>query len=347
MSSSIGPQIPEILKAKFFSESEGQEKEQLEADIGSKSELNNTSNELAERKFSHIIGPEVSLKDSVIGDSDDPDVYMPALPPDMLAERQEKKNRASEGKKNQTNKTTKTTSRRILGPAVMPPPGYQPYKGEEEEEIIGPVLPEGLTDNLNQELDLQRRLEEFEERSERMRQALRPDLSDSEGILQRGEWMLVPPSRFLAAESLNKLRSRKFNKKDYDPTKVDNSLWTETPSERQNRLKDQKASIGEKKPQKEEEEEEPIQYTAEELEISERVHEYNEKYRPKSLLKQHSETYAKSKKWEQDDVRQRPFDRDRDVLGPRRMNPRKRKEILELASGLGSKFGHGRSGTFL
>ncbi len=70
-------------------------------------------------------------------------------------------------------------------------------------------------------------------------------------------------------------------------------------------------------------------------------------HRPRTLLEMHTETYAKSRNWEKDDVSSRPFDRDRDVLGPRRINSRKRKEIMDQARGLTTKFGHGRHGTFL
>jgi hypothetical protein len=77
------------------------------------------------------------------------------------------------------------------------------------------------------------------------------------------------------------------------------------------------------------------------------VKEYNELYRPKSLLETHSEDYVKSRKWQDDDASKRSFDREKDVLGTRRMDSRKRKEFLDNAKGLSSKFGHGKHGSFL
>ncbi|CAG8796557.1 857_t:CDS:2, partial [Dentiscutata erythropus] len=95
------------------------------------------------------------------------------------------------------------------------------------------------------------------------------------------------------------------------------------------------------------EEEEPIEYSESDLENSKKIKEFNEIHRPKSLLEEHSEKYLKSKKWKDDDVRNRPFDREKDVLGPRRMDSRKRQEILDNAKELSSKFYHGKHGSFL
>ncbi len=74
---------------------------------------------------------------------------------------------------------------------------------------------------------------------------------------------------------------------------------------------------------------------------------YQELYRPKSLLETHAENYVKSRKWKDDDASKRAFDREKDVLGTRRMDLRKRKEFLDNAKGLSSKFGHGKHGSFL
>ncbi|CAG8478913.1 7235_t:CDS:2 [Acaulospora morrowiae] len=84
-------------------------------------------------------------------------------------------------------------------------------------------------------------------------------------------------------------------------------------------------------------EEEEIKYTEADLENAKRVKEYNELYRPKSLLEEHAEKYTKSKKWKEDSVSNRPFEREKDVLGARRMDSRKRQEILDNAKELSSK----------
>ncbi|CAG8520367.1 2140_t:CDS:2 [Ambispora leptoticha] len=315
MSLSIGPEIPEHLLKKFQTDSDKQETSDNEKEESTKEQL------------SLNLEPENVETENVIRDQDDPDSYMPALPPDLLEERAKRKRNLKSEEKDLTvsvdddeSMNNKKSSRRVI------------------------VLPKGFSDEINDEIEMQAKIREFEQRAEKMRRELRPNDSDSEKKTERGEWMIVPPKAGFLGESPTNMRSRQFSKKEYDPSKIDNSLWTETPAERIERI--QKSSRQKRKHVKVDDDE-PIKYSKEDLEIAERINEYNEIHRPKSLLEQHSETYVKSKKWEKDDVRQRPFDRDRDVLGARRMDSRKRREILDQAKGLGSKFGHGKGGTFL
>ncbi|CAB4378167.1 unnamed protein product [Rhizophagus irregularis] len=234
--------------------------------------------------------------------------------------------------------------KRVIGPAVMPPPGYSHQEEKEEEDIIGPILPKGFKEG-SDDSNLQKTIQEFEERAEKMRKALEPN-DQGDKPLQRGEWMLVPPETKFLGETPTNMRSRQFKKKTQDPSNSDNSLWTETPAEREERLKKQ-ATSNQKRKHAKDEDDEPIKYTRIDLETAEKVKEYNELYRPKSLLETHSENYVKSRKWQDDDASKRSFDREKDVLGTRRMDSRKRKEFLDNAKGLGSKFGHGKHGSFL
>jgi hypothetical protein len=61
------------------------------------------------------------------------------------------------------------SKKRVIGPAVMPPPGYSHQ--EEEEDIIGPILPKDFKEE-SVDSSLQKTIQEFEERAERMRKAL-------------------------------------------------------------------------------------------------------------------------------------------------------------------------------
>ncbi|CAG8463826.1 2629_t:CDS:2 [Ambispora gerdemannii] len=356
MSLNIGPEIPEHLLKKPQTDSDEQEVSDNEQEVSdneqevSDNEQEDSNEHLSSKSKSSNLDP---IESEDIRDQDDPDSYMPALPPDLLEERaKRKRNLKSEARDLNVSvdgdeSLNKKSSRRVVGPAAPPPPEFlanlQNGEVEEEEDIIGPVLPKGFSDEINDEIEMQTKIHEFEQRAEKMRRELRPDDSDSEKKTERGEWMIVPPKAGFLGESPTNMRSRQFNKKEYDPSKVDNSLWTETPAERIERIK----NSSQKRKHVKVDDDEPIKYSKEELETAESIKEYNAMHRPVSLLEQHSETYVKSKKWEKDDVRQRPFDRDRDVLGPRRMDSRKRREIVDQAKGLGSKFGHGRSGTFL
>jgi len=159
--------------------------------------------------------------------------------------------------------------------------------------------------------------------------------------------MLVPPEKSFLGETPTNMRSRQFKKRAPNSSESDNSLWTETPAEREERLKKQASSNKKRKHTKDEDDDETPKYSRIDLETAQKVDEYNELYRPKSLLETHSESYVKSRKWQDDDVSKRPFDREKDVFGTRRMDSRKRKEFLDSAKGLGSKFGHGKHGSFL
>ncbi|CAG8484469.1 16064_t:CDS:2 [Acaulospora colombiana] len=280
MSEQIGPQIPAHLLSKFQPK-DSDEEDSDDAGPHSYPDSQLDFNEKTESAQFDPSSPQVSSNLEKGGnwddDEDDLDAYMPELPPDILAERQRKKieQEKSLGKSG--------TEKRRIGPAMPPSIEYDEYQiSEEEDDVVGPVLPKDFKEK-NEAYVFQSAIQEFEERSDKMRQKLESG-EDGERRLERGEWMLVPPpeARFLV-----------------------------------------------------------------DLENIRRIKEYNESFRPKTLLEEHSEKYVKSKKWKQDSVSDRPFDREKDVLGARRMDSRKRQEILDNAKELSSKFGHGKSGTFL
>nr|CAG8435401.1 12549_t:CDS:2 [Entrophospora candida] len=158
---------------------------------------------------------------------------------------------------------------------------------------------------------------------------------DDNKSLERGEWMLVPPSSNFLGGSTTSMKSRKFKQKTTDPSSADNSLWTETPAERRERLQKEVITGQKRKRASDKDEDEEMKYTEIDLKRAELVKEYNEHHRPKSLLEQHQENYKKSKKWEKDDVSRRPFDREKDLMSRRPMDSRKRNELLGSATNLG------------
>ncbi|CAG8681081.1 9282_t:CDS:2 [Dentiscutata heterogama] len=338
MSEEIGPQVPPNLLSKFQGDSDTSE-----STLNQKLDASEPNHDPEKRnsQYNAQIGPQIPLSTEMDEAEEDLDAYLPALPPDLLAERQRKKAAKLEQNVDSQRKGAANPRRRPIGPTLPHPTEYSNF--DEEDVVIGPILPKDFEENKD-DLILQQTIQEFEERAEKMRQTLEPD-DKTDKPLQRGEWMLVPPESKFLGETPTNMRSRSFKQKTHDPEKIDNSLWTETPADRQIRL--QKQSTSQKRKHEKEKDDEPIKYSRTDIEKAEAVKAYNELHRSKSLLETHSEGYTKSRKWKDDDVSQRPFDREKDVLGSRRMDSRKRKEFLENARGLNSKFGHGKGGVFL
>ncbi|CAG8637155.1 4623_t:CDS:2, partial [Scutellospora calospora] len=252
----------------------------------------------------------------------------PQIPSSIEQNDREKKSAKQE--QNVDSQRKSVTQRRPIGPEI-PHPKYSNFDEEEDDEIvIGPVLPKGFEEN-NDELILKRTIQEFEERAEKNASSIR-DKSDKP--LQRGEWMLVPPESKFLGETPTNMRSRQFKQRTHDPAKLNNSLWTETPADRLTRL--QQEGTSQKRKYEKEKDDEPIKYSRIDIEKAETIRVYNEQHRSKSLLESHSESYNKSRRWKEDDASKRPFDREKDVLGSRRMDSRKRREFLNNAKELGS-----------
>lgn len=67
-----------------------------------------------------------------------------------------------------------------------------------------------------------------------------------------------------------------------------------------------------------------------------------------SLMDMHRKSYVKSKTYEQEDASKRKFDREKDLKGGSgRMDYKRKQEMLKRAGELSSKFGSGRTGSFL
>ncbi|KAF8168487.1 hypothetical protein B0H34DRAFT_644736 [Crassisporium funariophilum] len=237
-----------------------------------------------------------------------------------------------------------SSSKRQVGPAFPSyAPTYDPntYDEDDDDDDYGPKpLPAGMQ---HQEADP---VKEFMEREENRRK-LAEDAAKPKKA-QRDEWMLVPPSSSSLLGNLDptKLKARQFTRGSGPvAAKVDNSLWTETPAERQQRLADEVSgkkrrvtdapveedNTGAKKRRRQHEEK-----------IKRGVDEYTQKRRGPALVDQHSTT----KQPEEKDPA--IWDHSRDMgLGGRLMDDDKRNKMLKEAKGLGDRFGSGKSGGFL
>jgi hypothetical protein len=171
-------------------------------------------------------------------------------------------------------------------------------------------------------------------------------------VLQREEWMLVPPTSTGLLSNLDptKLKGRQFSRgtAPASTSKNDASLWTETPAERQQRLADEVSGKKRRVTDAPVDEDEDTKAKkrrrkAEEELIRRGVEEHTRKQRGAALVDQHT-TVAKKPETEVPGI----WDHSRDMgLGGRLMDDEKRSKMLKEAKGLGDRFGGGKSGGFL
>ncbi|KAL1933912.1 hypothetical protein VTP01DRAFT_8002 [Rhizomucor pusillus] len=322
----IGPAIPQELlekkRATRNEEEQGGEEEEEE-----------------EQKPTEEI-PAADQPDATNDNDDDPDAYAPALPPDLLEARRQQKEeqRASASTASQAEDQPGRRRRRAPVGPTMPSAIPQP---REEEEVIGPVLPS----NYNPEKDaLESRIAEIEERARQSREAMDAAKDESKTKkVERPEWMIKPPE-IDYLRNADSSRSRGFIGTQMTEAEQDRSVWTDTPAERERKLK-------EAEKRKREEDAGLIRPSAnispqvdpKEMEVKRAVEYHNAVERPKSLMEIHREKRRKTKGESVEDVASRPFDREKDLLAPRKMDRKQRKELLEKSRELDSRFGSGSS----
>ncbi|KAG9014751.1 hypothetical protein FRB94_010598 [Tulasnella sp. JGI-2019a] len=274
------------------------------------------------------IGPAIPAhllkgKQPEVDDESSDDDYGPALPPDLAS--------------------TSNTTKRVIGPSF--PTGRPTVNPDDSDDDYGPKpLPPGH----NQEED---GVSNFLEREERRQKAIEEDSKPK--ALKRDEWMLKPPeaSNIFSSLDTTKLKARQFSRKTEDKI-TDQTLWTETPAERQQRLADEvtgkrkrvEAAAGGNATV--EESLEDRKRRRRDQEIQDQVQEYTKKNRGQTLLDMHSK--AAPSKDSKDSAPAAIWDRDRDMsFTGRLMDEKSRSKLVKDAKDLGSRFGRGTSGGFL
>ncbi|EIM92060.1 uncharacterized protein STEHIDRAFT_117150 [Stereum hirsutum FP-91666 SS1] len=266
-------------------------------------------------------------------EEEEEDDYAPALPPDLAASRSGTNSSAGPPK-------------RVLGPSMGP---ARREEEEESEDEVGPVpLPQGVV--LEEEDGVREFLEKEEQRRKAIEEAAKPK------ALKREEWMLVPPS---ASDLLSNIdptkltKSRQFSRSTAPSRgQTDNSLWTETPAERQQRLADEvsgKKRRAENGPSREEleAEEEARKRRKKDMELKRDVEEHTRKTRGPSLIDAHDSGSKSTQPAEKDEV-PGVWDHSRDMgLGGRLMDEKDRRKMINDAKGLSERFGSGSRGGFL
>ncbi|KAK2736815.1 hypothetical protein FQN55_001404 [Onygenales sp. PD_40] len=162
-------------------------------------------------------------------------------------------------------------------------------------------------------------------------------------ITKRDDWMLKPPEHddWSSRVDPTKIRNRKFNTGKGATTKPKSGqpgvgTWTETAEEKRKRLEAEVMGI-----------QAPANSAAgleggsseQDAAMAKRVREYNEKQRKTTLYSQHQSSTSKE---EEDDPSARPFDKEKDIRGPTKVNHAQRRELLNRSSDFNTRFSGGK-----
>ncbi|KAF7363772.1 GPALPP motifs-containing protein [Mycena sanguinolenta] len=285
-----------------------------------------SSSNVVEDESNEEAGPKLPPQEVQDEADDSEDDYTPALPPDMVAS---------------------SSKKPVAGPTM--PPAYPStydrriqYHADDSDDDVGPrPLPAGV--DFEERDAVKEFMAKEEKRRREVEEAAKPKAP------KRDEWMLVPPSSSVLGNlDPTKLKPRQFARTAAPSRDTDNTLWTETPAERQQRLADEVSG----KKRRAVNSEDTVS-AAEQLEIRKRqrideelrreVDEHTRKTRGSALVDMH----ARAGKGEETDESRAIWDRDRDMaLSGRLMDDGKRKKMLNDAKALGSRFATGKTGGF-
>ncbi|KAG1708528.1 GPALPP motifs-containing protein 1 [Nymphon striatum] len=264
----------------------------------------------------NTLGPQLppNLKDSSdsktveIEDKDDnSSLFGPKLPPNLKADCKE--------------------HTRVVGPQLPPgiclPSEDYEEEGEDDENFIGPFLPNAVQSNTSN------KSEEFERRSQKMKDKL---AGKTDNIVQRESWMTELPEND-KAKSFG-LGARTFKRRAPDVEVKDRSDWTDTPADRQKKSKN-------KDSQKKTSSPDTHSHRKRDKEIEKYVSEHNTKSRSESLVDMHKTKMKKTKTVENEPKQRQPFDREKD-LQVNRFDEAQKKSLMKKAQELNSRFSHSK-----
>ncbi|KAI8078876.1 uncharacterized protein BX664DRAFT_342934 [Halteromyces radiatus] len=272
---------------------------------------------LKKKQQEEVLPEEASqLDNNNNDDDDDADAFMPELPPDLQPP---------------------TPKRRTMGPALPPPGASTTAKStdnDDDDDIIGPALPSQYD---VEQASLSSTIAAIEERAKKSEDVMNK-ASSGETKVERPEWMLAPPDVDYLANA-NTGRPRSFNQRTVDAGKRDTSSWTDTPADKA-RKQLQKEDDGEKRTTYQ-------QPSQSEMETRRKIEQHNKTERPLSLLELHRMNKTSSKRKAEDDPTKRPFDREKDLMGTRKMSKKQKAELLEKSSEWSDRFSSNRGSSFL
>lgn len=212
----------------------------------------------------------------------------PELPPHLLAKRKRQaedeeedslqRDRPSQRPSRSPSSESGEKRRRVVGPSLppanlkeRPSDGADKDDSSSSDDDFGPALPDGQGSQIDGEAEASQRKALAEESAAR-EAAKKP---------QRDDWMIVPPKQddWSSRVDPTKLRNRKFNTgkgSKAPPPKGggENTVWTETPDQKRQRLEDE--VMGVRKPAALGPEDQKSSITeAEGVETARRIQEYN------------------------------------------------------------------------
>ncbi|XP_029904577.1 GPALPP motifs-containing protein 1 [Myripristis murdjan] len=268
-------------------------------------------------------------------DDDDDGFFGPALPP---------------GFKKQQSSPERPP---VLGPAL--PPGFRraadddDNDGEDDEGLQGPALPPGYKAELSSSEDedvigpmpAKEAVREsvaldFERRAQRMKEKL--TTNEGPEVLTRETWMTELPPELQHIG----LGARTFKKRS-GPENKDRSIWTDTPADRERKARERL----EGKKKDEAGKDSVPQMSQKDLEMSQKVSQYNDSKRAESLMSLHTKKMKEKAKEKADQpVERRPFDRDSD-LQVNRFDEAQKQRLLKKSQELNTRFSHSKDRMFL
>ncbi|KAL1716132.1 hypothetical protein EV715DRAFT_293581 [Schizophyllum commune] len=333
-----------------------------------------------------MIGPELPphlqrpKKEEEEEASDDEDAFLPELPPDLKGSAKGASSTPtssaagpSGSASHPSTSNSASTSKPIA--SMRPPPAPAPYDDDDSDDDVGPKPLSAPAVRHDENEGIRRFMEVEQRRREEAENASKPK------ALQRESWMLVPPSASELLSNIDPTKKRTFSTSTLAPAssrkKNEPNLWTETPQERLQRLKDEVmgrtkgetegrrkravnpvagdeddegaggAGDGDRERTKRRKVEEEHQRS-----VGEGVEEYTRKIRGPSLTEAHLErerqkAASKPKRGSEDP--DPIWDRERDLgVGGRIFSDGERRKALNDArSGLGERFGSGGGGRFV
>ncbi|KKZ62956.1 hypothetical protein EMCG_02666 [[Emmonsia] crescens] len=217
---------------------------------------------------------------------------------------------------------------RVIGPTLPLNLGENENSGSsgsESDDDYGPSLPPADTDTI---------LKADKDESQANSAEEKPNPT------RRDDWMLHPPEHgdWSSRVDPTKIRNRKFNMGRSAIPKPSSGIgtWTETAEEKRKRLEAEVMGI-----------QAPansaaapaVEGSEHDAAMSKRVREYNEKKRNKTLYAQHQSQPSKE---EEDDPSARPFDKEKDIRGPTKINHAQRRELLNRSSDFNTRFSGGK-----
>ncbi|KAJ1677670.1 hypothetical protein EV182_005676 [Spiromyces aspiralis] len=222
-------------------------------------------------------------------DDNDADAFAPALPPDMLEERRSKSSTSHSSAR--VGPTLSASTEGVMYPISSNPAGGD---GDDENHLIGPSVSLAAYSNKDAQDQAVEQFVATQHKADVKDAGLdTPAVND---LSTRGEWMLVPPEP----------RAISGSKGAFEQTTslglVFDRSWTETPTERQERLEKQAREalekhekgldieyIEQKSKQGGEREAKLHRMSEADQEKAQFISEYNNRERPKSLLEEHQE----------------------------------------------------------